>query len=69
MGNKVPVVSLVECDGRVRSQVMKRVTGKKLKAVLKANIVPTATIMTDDFCAYRKFEKGRRQAAGLSETT
>jgi len=53
MGNKVPVVSLVERGGRVRSQVMKRVTGKNLKAVLKANIHPSATIMTDDFYAYR----------------
>jgi transposase-like protein/Zn ribbon nucleic-acid-binding protein len=53
MGNKVPVVSLVERGGRVRSQVMKRVTGKNLKAVLKANVEPSATIMTDDFYAYR----------------
>jgi ISXO2-like transposase domain len=35
MGNKVPVVSLVERDGRVHSQVMKHVTGKNLKEVLK----------------------------------
>ena len=53
MGNKVPVVSLVERDGRVRSQVMKHVTGKNLKEVLKANVEQSATIMTDDFFAYR----------------
>jgi len=53
MGNKVPVVSLVERGGRVRSQVMKRVTGKNLKEVLKANVEQSATIMTDDFYAYR----------------
>jgi transposase-like protein len=53
MGNKVPVVSLVERDGRVRSQVMKHVTGKNLKEVLKANVEQSATIMTDDFYAYR----------------
>jgi transposase-like protein len=53
MGNKVPVVSLVERGGRVRSQVMKRVTGKNLKEVLKANVEQSATIMTDDFFAYR----------------
>jgi transposase-like protein len=57
MGNKVPVVSLVERNGRVRSQVVKHVTGKNLKAVLKANVEPTATIMTDDFRAYRKATK------------
>jgi transposase-like protein len=53
MGNKVPVVSLVERAGRVRSQVMKHVTGKNLKEVLKANVEQSATIMTDDFFAYR----------------
>jgi transposase-like protein len=58
MGNKVPVVSLVERGGRVRSQVMKHVTGKNLKEVLKANVEPSATIMTDDFRAYRKATKG-----------
>ena len=57
MGNKVPVVSLVERDGCVRSQVMKHVTGKNLKAVLKANIAPTATIMTDELPAYRRATK------------
>ena len=57
MGNKVPVVSLVERGGRVRSQVMKHVTGKNLKAVLKSNVEATATIMTDDFPAYRKATK------------
>jgi transposase-like protein len=57
MGNKTPVVSLVERGGRVRSQVMRCVTSKNLKAVLKTNIAPTATIMTDDFRAYRKAAK------------
>ena len=57
MGNKVPVVSLVERGGKVRSQVMKHVTGKNLKAVLKANVSPDSTIMTDDFRAYRKATK------------
>jgi transposase-like protein len=58
MGNKVPVVSLVERGGRVRSQVMRHVTGKNLKEVLKSNVEPSATIMTDDFRAYRKATKG-----------
>ena len=57
MGNKVPVVSLVERGGRVRSQVMRHVTGKNLKEVLKSNVEPSATIMTDDFPAYRKATK------------
>jgi transposase-like protein len=57
MGNKVPVFSLVERGGRVRSQVMKYVTGKNLKAALKSNVEPTATIMTDELPAYRKAAK------------
>lgn len=57
MGNKVPVFSLVERGGRVRSQVMKHVTGKNLKAVLKANVSLAATIMTDELPAYRKATK------------
>jgi transposase-like protein len=57
MGNKVPVFSLVERGGRVRSQVMKHVTGKNLKAVLKANVEPASTIMTDELPAYRKATK------------
>ena len=58
MGNKVPVVSLVERGGRVRSQVMRHVTGNNLKAVLKSNVELGSTIMTDDFRAYRKATKG-----------
>src|ERR1035441_2984011 len=58
MGNKVPVFSLVERGGRVRSQVMKHVTGKNLKAVLTGNVEPSATIMTDELPAYRKAAKG-----------
>ncbi|MGD0209028.1 MAG: IS1595 family transposase [Verrucomicrobiota bacterium] len=57
MGNKVPVFSLVERGGRVRSQVMKHVTGKNLKAVLKANVEPASTIMTDELPAYRRATK------------
>jgi transposase-like protein len=57
MGNKVPVFALVERGGRVRSQVMKHVTGKNLKAVLKANVEPASTIMTDELPAYRKATK------------
>ena len=58
MGNKVPLVSLVERGGRVRSQVMKHVTGKNLKEVLRANVTPASTIMTDELPAYRRATKG-----------
>src|SRR5580692_8232163 len=35
---KVPVVSLLERGGKVRSQVMKHVTGKNLKAAIRKNV-------------------------------
>jgi transposase-like protein len=54
MGNKVPVVSLLERGGKVRSQVMPIVTGKNLKAVMEKHISPKADIMTDELPAYRK---------------
>lgn len=53
---KVPVVSLLERGGRVRSQVMARVTGKNLKAVIKKNVIPLSEIHTDEnrsYCAMR----------------
>ncbi len=57
MGNKVPVVALVERGGRVRSQVVKYVTGKNLKTVLHNHVEPSATIMTDENQGYIKATK------------
>jgi transposase-like protein len=58
IGNKTPVVSLVERGGRKRSLVMTRVTGKNLKEALTEHVEPSATVMTDDFRGYRKAAKG-----------
>ena len=68
MGNKTPVVSLVERGGRVRSQVVNRVTGKNLKAVLTEHIAPSAAIMTDDFSGYRKASKGFRSHESVNHS-
>jgi transposase-like protein len=54
MSNKVPVVSMLERDGRVRSRVMKRVTSKNLKALVYKNIKPQSEVHTDEnrgYCA------------------
>jgi transposase-like protein len=67
-GNKTPVVSLVERGGRVRSQIVDRVTGKNLKAVLTDNIEPSAAIMTDDFRGYRKAAKGFRSHESVNHS-
>lgn len=50
--NKIPVCSLVERQGRVRSTHVPNVTGENLRAVLSENVEPTAHIMTDEFTSY-----------------
>jgi|SRR6185369_9048539 len=51
--NKTAVVSLVERGGRARSQVIKKITLKNLKAVLDKNLHPDTHLMTDEFRGYR----------------
>ena len=58
MDNKVPVVTLVQRGGQVRSRVMKKVTGANLDKLLKENVNPRATLMTDGLRFYRKPGKG-----------
>lgn len=55
--NKIPVVSLVERRGRVRSFPMLHVTAGNLKKVLRENIAPTAQLMTDQFSGYTGLQK------------
>ncbi len=54
---KTPVFALVERDGRVKSQVVERVTGKNLKGIIKKNVETASTIMTDDFKSYKGLNK------------
>jgi transposase-like protein len=58
--NKTPVVSVLQRGGKVRSQVVKPVTGKNLREVIRKNIKrsKTTTIMTDNFRAYKGATKG-----------
>ena len=53
-GNKTAVVSLVERGGRVRSRVVKKVTGKVLGQLLKQHIAKTAHLNTDQAPVYTK---------------
>lgn len=53
-GNKVPVVSVVERNGRVRSTAVKRVTSAALASVLVKNVDKNSVLMTDDFRGYQK---------------
>jgi transposase-like protein len=58
---KVPVVALVERDGRVRSQSVPNVTGKTLRRVLNTHLDPSARLITDEWPAYIK--PGKRFAS------
>ena len=57
MGNyrkrKTAVVALVERDGRVRSQVMPKVTGNNLRKVVNEGVEFSSKVMTDDHFGYR----------------
>jgi transposase-like protein len=59
-GNKTPVVSLVQRDGKARSQVMGCVTGHNLKRMLHTNVETSAKIYTDQHKAYPSATKGYR---------
>ncbi len=59
--NKTPVVTLVERDGRVRSQTVEQVTGRNLQAILEEHVDSAATLMTDENAGY--IRPGRRFAA------
>lgn len=50
---KVPVVALVERDGRVRSKPIVRVNAKTLKGAIRENVHRDSRIMTDEWAAYR----------------
>lgn len=54
--NKIPVVALLERGGRVRSQVMRHVTGKNLKQAVKDNVAICSDVNTDDHYGYRGLE-------------
>jgi transposase-like protein len=54
--NKIPVVALLERGGRVRSQVMRHVTGANLKQVVKDNVAICTDVNTDDHFGYRGLE-------------
>ncbi len=55
--NKVPVVSLVQRDGKVRSFVVPTVSATNLREVLTKNIHPTANLMTDELHLYKDIGK------------
>ena len=49
---KTPVVALVERDGEVRARPVESVDSKTLKAEIRKQVDPSATIMTDELSSY-----------------
>jgi len=55
---KIPVIALIERDGRARTQVVERVNAKSLKAAIFENVNHHATIMTDELSSYSGIGEG-----------
>ena len=54
MGDKQPVVALVERGGKVRSFHVARVTGETLRSVLVTNVDRGSWLMTDEHAGYKR---------------
>jgi len=50
--NKTPVFGLVERQGEVRTQPVKRVNRETLQGIIRDSVVPATTVMTDEWLAY-----------------
>lgn len=57
VGNKTPVVSLIERGGRVRSRVVEKVTGEALSRLLHANVHKRTRLHTDESQVYTEIGK------------
>jgi transposase-like protein len=57
VGNKTPVVSLIERGGRVRSRVVDHVTGEAITKLLKEHVNEEASLHTDESPLYTKVGK------------
>jgi len=57
VGNKTPVVALVERDGEVRSQVATMVTGEAIGELLQKHVDARANLNTDESQVYTKAGK------------
>jgi transposase-like protein len=54
---KVPVVALVEREGKVKAMHAANVTAHELKGAIREHVARTATIMTDNFPSYRGLDR------------
>ena len=54
VGNKTAVISLVEREGRVRSRVVEKATGKEITKILKLHVAMEANLNTDESRLHKK---------------
>lgn len=64
--HETPVFALVQRGGQVRAFPMSHVTAKNVRAALRANVKPTATLMTDE---YRSYDQAGREFARHDRVT
>jgi transposase-like protein len=67
--DKIPVVALVERDGRVRSRVVANVGGRTLRGLVRETVRRDSTIITDQFGSYEgvgAFFKGGHESVNHS---
>ncbi len=62
---QVPILALVERDGRIKTQVVEHVNAKTLKSAIRANVDKQAAILTDELNLYEGIGK---EFAGGPET-
>jgi transposase-like protein len=55
--SKMPVIGLVQRGGDVRAYPIEQGTARKLKEYIRENVSKEATIMTDEYLAYRGLNK------------
>src|SRR5262249_11679925 len=56
-GHKMPIISLVERGGKVRSFHVPNVTGKNLRSIVRGHVDSRTTINTDEHGGYTKLGK------------
>jgi transposase len=57
---KVPVVGIVQRNGRVIAKHVKNVTAKTLVGLIRKHVVPGSVVYTDEYNAYNTVAKGKR---------
>jgi transposase len=58
--HKVPVVGIVQRNGRAIARVTKDATAKTLTGLIRKHVVPGSVVYTDEYPAYNTVARGRR---------